>query len=165
MDLNEHMLRKELISMRESAESDWRSELQEEGDHPYVDIMPCADEAQQMKKDKKKEKKKKEETPEREEVKEGFFNGVNREKQKAARERLDKHRTAMKGDGDSPYYGKVKGKSKETGKDPWATHPSDQKVFAKDMRELGRKSSASVKEEVPGSYEKIDLSEHKREKK
>ena len=56
MDLNEHMLRKELISMRESAKSDWRSELQEAGDHPYVDIMPSTDETQQMKKDKKKEK-------------------------------------------------------------------------------------------------------------
>lgn len=72
MDLHEHISRKEIINLRESSVSNWRVDLLEgdEGDHPYVDIMPCADEAQQMKKDAVKSKKKKEKE-EKEEVKEG----------------------------------------------------------------------------------------------
>ena len=58
---------KELIKMRESL-SDWRSELVESGEHPYVDIMPMV----LPKKSKKKDEEKKEEEPkeEKEEVKE-----------------------------------------------------------------------------------------------
>lgn len=114
--------------MRESAKSAWRQELNEEGDHPYVDIMPCADEAQQMKKDKKKKK-------EKEEVKEGFFDGKpSKKEQEAARERIRLRRAKWD----------AEAKSKEqtpAPKDPWATHPDDAKVFAK---------------------EELDLSEHKR---
>ena len=128
---------KELIKMREALMSDWRRDLMEE-DHPYVDVMPSSD---QKEKDAKK-KKKEEEKPEKEEVKEGFFSSVNKKKQAAARERLAKHKAAMEGGGVSPYYGKLKdgkvdkgtGKDswKGTGKDPWATHPDEQKAFAKE---------------------------------
>ena len=62
---------KELIKMRESLMSDWRRDLMEEEEHPYVDVMPSAD---QKEKDaaKKKKEKKEEENPEREEVKEDY---------------------------------------------------------------------------------------------
>ena len=56
MDLQEHILRKEIINMRDSSLSDWREDIMEEGDHPYVDIMPSADPEEQMKKDIKKKK-------------------------------------------------------------------------------------------------------------
>lgn len=64
MDLNEHIRHKELFNMRESAKSDWRKDLEtieDGGDHPYVDIMPSSDAAEQMVKDKKKDKKKEKE--------------------------------------------------------------------------------------------------------
>lgn len=70
MDLNEHIRRKELINMRESSLSDWREDIMEEGDHPYVDVMPSADPEEGMKKEVKKKKEKKEE--EKEEVKESI---------------------------------------------------------------------------------------------
>ena len=68
MDLNEHILRKELINMREGSLSNWREDLNEQGDHPYVDVMPSTDETQ----DKPKKKKEKKEE-EKEEVKESIL--------------------------------------------------------------------------------------------
>ena len=50
MDYKSLRTQKELITMRENARSDWRSDLQEE--HPYVDVMPSPTE------DKKDAKKK-----------------------------------------------------------------------------------------------------------
>jgi hypothetical protein len=115
--------------------------------------MPSADQKEKDSKKPKEEKKKKEEKSEKEEVKEGFFSSVNKKKQAAARERLVKHKAAMAGGGKSPYYGKIKdGKTDKgtegTGKDPWATHPDEQKAFAEDMKDLGKKAAESVKEEV-----------------
>jgi hypothetical protein len=54
MDYKSLRTQKELITMRENARSDWRSDLQEE--HPYVDVMPAPD---QQKKDAKKKLAKK----------------------------------------------------------------------------------------------------------
>ena len=50
---------KEIIKLRESLKSDWRSEIMEEEEHPYVDVMPSCD--QKQKDAEKKVKKKKEE--------------------------------------------------------------------------------------------------------
>lgn len=64
MDLNEHIRHKELINMRESDKSDWRKDLEtleDGGDHPYVDVMPTGNAAEQMVKNKKKDKKKEKE--------------------------------------------------------------------------------------------------------
>ena len=53
--LREH---RELIKARENTElSNWRTELQEEGDHPYVDVMPQTNKVEDQKKKEKKEKK------------------------------------------------------------------------------------------------------------
>ena len=54
MDYKSLRTQKELITMRENARSDWRSDLQEE--HPYVDVMPAPTEE---KKDIKKKLAKK----------------------------------------------------------------------------------------------------------
>ena len=54
MDYKSLRTQKELITMRENARSDWRSDLQEE--HPYVDVMPAPTEE---KKDAKKKLAKK----------------------------------------------------------------------------------------------------------
>ena len=57
---------KELIKLRE-AKSDWRKELKN-NDHPYVDVMPSADQKQKdAEKKVKEEDKKKEEERKREE--------------------------------------------------------------------------------------------------
>ena len=61
MDLNEHIRRKELINLRESSLSDWREEIKEEGDHPYVDVMPSIDPEEDMKEGKHSRKKKEKE--------------------------------------------------------------------------------------------------------
>ena len=60
MDLTEHIRHKELINLREATLSDWRTELveEDEGEHPYVDVMPSPLESQDMAKDAKKKKKK-----------------------------------------------------------------------------------------------------------
>ena len=66
MDLQEHILRKEYINMRESSLSDWREEIMEEGDHPYVDVMPASADEEGKKVKKEPKKKEEESTPEEE---------------------------------------------------------------------------------------------------
>ena len=86
MDLNEHILRKELINMREEQKSDWRKDIKDlatGGDHPYVDVMPDSDQPAQMAKNKVKDNKKEKE--DKQEVKEGnaftdFFTGDSPER-------------------------------------------------------------------------------------
>ena len=50
-----------------------------------------------------------------------------------ARKKLDAHQAAMKDGGESPYFGKSKGDSK----DPWSTHASDAKAHAKEDQKEG----------------------------
>ena len=103
MDLNEHILRKELINLRESSLSDWRSELlneEEEGEHPYVDVMPSSDEAEQMLKDEKKKKKKGKEKKETEKVEEGYVPLDHEGNEKQTARHLDHARKATKEGGD-----------------------------------------------------------------
>lgn len=127
MDLHEHLKRTELIKQREASLSNWRGELSEEGDHPYVDIMPCSDEEEQMIKDAKKKKKKEEQ----EEVKEETF----KEKQKAARKRLDLNKKAIESGKPhlSPYGKHLKPKYAPAA-DPWSAHASDAKAHSKEDR-------------------------------
>ena len=63
-DWNKLRQQKELIKMREQAMHNWREALMEEGDHPFVDVMPNAE---TKKASKKKEEKKEEEVEEKEE--------------------------------------------------------------------------------------------------
>ncbi|WVQ00222.1 hypothetical protein [Synechococcus phage MA01] len=123
---------KELIKMREALISDWRSDLMEEEEHPYVDVMPSADQKEKdAKKPKEEKKKKKEEKPEKEEVKEGFFSSVNKKKQAAARERLKRHRN-----GEDVYF-------------------KERERFGADMKRLGAEAEKVVrKEEVEELDEK-----------
>ncbi len=102
MDLNEHIRHKELINLREATLSDWRTELveEDEGEHPYVDIMPSSDEAQNMVKDAKKKKKKSKE--EEETVEEGYKpmpHEANERQQ--ARHRANARKSLASGDTDS----------------------------------------------------------------
>ena len=103
MDLNEHMLRKELINMREEQKSDWRKEVKADakdladgGDHPYVDVMPDSDALEQEVKNKKKEKKKEKE----EKIEEGHKPlNIGRQESQAAKH-LEHARKAAKEGGD-----------------------------------------------------------------
>ena len=128
MDLNEHILRKELINMRESMLSDWREELTEE-EHPYVDVMPSSEESQ----DKPKKKKKKEKEEDKEEVKEETEISEARAKtREEARAKLDAHSKAMKGEGESPYFKNKELKKVKFNGDPWSAHSSDAKAHSKE---------------------------------
>ena len=61
--------KRELIKMREETLENWRAEiLSEEGDHPFVDVMPEGTDEETPKKSKKKDKEEKKD--EKEDVKE-----------------------------------------------------------------------------------------------
>lgn len=129
---------KELIKMREALMSDWRNDLMEEEEHPYVDVMPSTD--QKEKDAKKKKKEKEEEKSEKEEVKEGFFSAVSKKKRAEAKDRLERHRK-----GEEVYFKKKKKPlfSDKPLKDPWGAHPEDAKAHSK-----GYQKGGEVKEEV-----------------
>ena len=58
---------KEIIKLRESMQSDWRSEMiteKKEDDHPYIEVMPSGEVAPTKEKKEKKEEKKEEEVKE-----------------------------------------------------------------------------------------------------
>ena len=105
-------IEKELIKMREALMSDWRSDLNEEEEHPYVDVMPSTDQA--LKDAAKKKSKKKEEE---ESIKE--------------KESVSESKTPPK----MPPLPKelVKGPQ-----DPWSTHPDDAKAHAKEDKSKGK---------------------------
>lgn len=155
MDWSQLRNQTEIIKMRESAKSDWRSELLFEGEeHPYVDVMPDG-------KEKPVKKKKEEEEPkeEKEEVKEEAITEGRARTREEARAKLAAHKKAMEGGGKSPYF-----KYKETQKklptksDPWSTHPSDAKAFAKEDVEVEEAyyggEEQRKKDEKKAAYEK-----------
>ena len=99
---------KELIKLRESSLEDWRTELEEKVDHPFVDVMPeGTDEATPKKKSKKKEEE------EKEDIKEASYEAaaakVNAERE-AKRRAADKRMTVTHADrkGNTPAWQRYK---------------------------------------------------------
>ena len=88
--------KRELIKLRESSVEDWRAEiLSEEGDHPFVEVMPKGTDEELPKKSKKKDKEEKKE----EEVKEGYKSMDLDKQDVAARKATDAARkSAASGD-------------------------------------------------------------------
>ena len=127
---------KELIKMREESLSDWRSELMESGDHPYVDIMP---DGSKPKKSKKKDEEKKEEEPkeEKEEVKEEVLDEAR--DGKSAKDKGYTLRDWFRGGGWKQTGGKYDGKpcAKQPGQTtkPFCRDADDRAAMSKDERD------------------------------
>ena len=126
---------KELIKMREESLSDWRSELMESGDHPYVDIMP---DGSKPKKSKKKDEEKEEEPKEeKEEVKEEVLDEAR--DGKSAKDKGYTLRDWFKGGGWKQTGGKYDGKpcAKQPGQTtkPFCRDADDRAAMDKDERD------------------------------
>ena len=136
---------KELIKMREESLSDWRSELTESGDHPYVDIMP---DGSKPKKSKKKDEEKEEEPKEeKEEVKEEVLDEAR--DGKSAKDKGYTLRDWFKGGGWKQTGGKYDGKpcAKQPGQTtkPFCRDADDRAAMDKDERE--RRAAKKRKED------------------
>ena len=136
---------KELIKMREESLSDWRSELLESGDHPYVDIMP---DGSKPKKSKKKDEEKEEEPKEeKEEVKEEVLDEAR--DGKSAKDKGYTLRDWFKGGGWKQTGGKYDGKpcAKQPGQTtkPFCRDADDRAAMDKDERD--RRAAKKRKED------------------
>ena len=136
---------KELIKMREESLSDWRSELMESGDHPYVDIMP---DGSKPKKSKKKDEEKEEEPKEeKEEVKEEVLDEAR--DGKSAKDKGYTLRDWFKGGGWKQTGGKYDGKpcAKQPGQTtkPFCRDADDRAAMDKDERD--RRAAKKRKED------------------
>ena len=136
---------KELIKMREESLSDWRSELTESGDHPYVDIMP---DGSKPKKSKKKDEEKEEEPKEeKEEVKEEVLDEAR--DGKSAKDKGYTLRDWFKGGGWKQTGGKYDGKpcAKQPGQTtkPFCRDADDRAAMDKDERD--RRAAKKRKED------------------
>ena len=143
MDWSQLRNQTEIIKMRESAKSDWRSELLFEGEeHPYVDVMPDG-------KEKPVKKKKEEEEPkeEKEEVKEEVLDEAR--DGKSAKDKGYTLRDWFKGGGWKQTGGKYDGKpcAKQPGQTtkPFCRDADDRAAMDKDERD--RRAAKKRKED------------------
>ena len=143
MDWSQLRNQTEFIKMRESAKSDWRSELLFEGEeHPYVDVMPDG-------KQKPAKKKKEEEEPkeEKEEVKEEVLDEAR--DGKSAKDKGYTLRDWFKGGGWKQTGGKYDGKpcAKQPGQTtkPFCRDADDRAAMDKDERD--RRAAKKRKED------------------
>ena len=135
---------KEIIKLRKESLSDWRSELlSEEGDHPYVDIMPDGSKPKKATKAKKEEEPKEKE----EEVKEETISEAR--DGKSAKDKGYTLRDWFKGGGWKQTGGKYDGKpcAKQPGQTtkPFCRDADDRAAMDKDERE--RRAAKKRKED------------------